>query len=1289
MPSPFIDHLARRVLVFDGAMGTSLHKVELDLHKDYCGCENCVDILAKTRPDVVQAIHESFLEVGADAVETDSFGGARHVLAEFQIQDQCFEINKCAAEVARAACDKHSTKDKPRFAAGSMGPGTKLITLNQIDWDKMFESYREQARGLIAGGVDVLIIETCQDLLQTKCAINAAMAAIDEKGKTPQDIPIMVSVTIETTGTMLLGTEIAAAATALAGYPILSLGLNCATGPTEMSEHIHYLGKHWGTPSPLGEGRGEVARNSRAHPSRYISCLPNAGLPILHEGRTEYPLKPGPFVEAMTKFIEKDGVRIVGGCCGTTPEHIKQLAQAVEQLNSRSGHATASLSPKGWSEVAGGGAQPRQRQSDTPGTDAPTARTPKGYSEPPAASTQPKPGVTSLYSVQDYRQDTSILIIGERMNASGSRAFKRLLEAEDFDGIVSLAREQVRHDGAHVLDLNVDYAGRDNAKDAAEVVRRVVRQVNAPLMLDSTQLVTLESGLKCAGGKCIINSANFEDGEHKFDQICTLAKKYGAALVVGSIDEDKEASMARTADRKLAIALRAHKRATEVHGLAEEDLLFDPLVLPISTGMESDRKSALETIEGVRRISKSLPNSQTTVGLSNVSFGLKPAARVVLNSVFLHELTEAGLTSAILHFSKILPKNKIPEDQWSAAQELVYDKRREGFDPLQAFIELFKDIEGSGAAKKEKKQLSLEESLRAHIIDGEKEGLAETLKSALEKYKPLDIINDHLLDGMKTVGELFGSGQMQLPFVLQSAEVMKMAVAQLEPLMEKAAGQSKGKIVLATVKGDVHDIGKNLVDIILTNNGYSVVNLGIKQPITDIVKAWREHKADAIGMSGLLVKSVNVMEDNLKELNDLGIDAPVVLGGAALTRHYCEGHLRQTYKGPCIYGKDAFDGLRIMDHVTNGKTASLIAEAESRQSKRTAAEDQILKTRIEKLAAANSGTALPGRATVTDPSSPPANDRRPGDDATTARPRSSPSAPSSLRSEVSTTNPVPTPPFLGSRVVTDLNLDDIYPFINPIALFRGQWQVKKGALSDDAYDAMLEDKILPIFEGLKAKCRDEKVLQPKVVYGYYPCNSDGNDLIIWDPTSLPPGGRAGEGLANTGDSSAPVLRELDRLTFPRQPDKRRLCISDFFRPISSGELDYIGLHCVTVGSAVSEAAQQLFKANKYTDYLYLHGLGVETAEALAEYWHKRMRQELSIANEDSPKIKDLFTQHYRGSRYSFGYPACPDMSHQANLFRLLQPERIGCNLTENWQIDPEQSTSAIIVHHPEAKYFNV
>jgi 5-methyltetrahydrofolate--homocysteine methyltransferase len=1180
MPSRFLDQLARRTLVCDGAMGTAIYARNLSLEHDYCGCENCTDIISLTRPDVIRELHEAYLAAGADCVETNTFGGNKLVLGEFNQTEKAFALNKSAAEAARAACDRYSSSDKPRFVLGSMGPGTKLVTLGNTTWELMLDSYREQARGLLAGGADAFIIETCQDLLQVKCAINAILAALREKNLSPDDKPILVSVTIETTGTMLLGTEIAAAAEALAGYPIASLGLNCATGPTEMSDHVHWLGQHW---------------------PKHISVMPNAGLPILHEGRTEYPLKAQPFAEAMLKFLERDRPSLVGGCCGTTPEHIRLLADAVAQ---------------------------RRTQHAGPRTIVPAA-----------------PGSTSLYSVTDYRQDNSLLIVGERMNASGSKKFKQLLEAEDFDGIISLAREQVRHDGAHVLDLNVDYAGRDNARDAAEVVKRFVRQVDAPLMVDSTQLATMEAALKHAGGKCIINSANFEDGDEKFDHICSLATTYGAALVIGSIDEDKEASMARTADRKLAIAERGYQRATTVHGLAPADIFFDPLVLPVSTGMETDRRSGLETIEGVRRIAARFPECQTVVGLSNVSFGLKPAARVVLNSVFLHELQAAGLTAAIMHFSKILPRTKIPHDQWNAALDLIYDRRVAGVDPLQTFIALFADATAT-STKREQKQLTLEERLRAHIIDGEKDGLATTLDHALAKYKPLDIINDHLLDGMKTVGELFGSGQMQLPFVLQSAEVMKLAVSHLEPHMEKAAGSTKGKIVLATVKGDVHDIGKNLVDIILTNNGYTVYNLGIKQPIADIIKAWREHKADAIGLSGLLVKSVTVMEENLNELNAEKIDVPVILGGAALARHYCEGHLRTVYHSDCFYGKDAFEGLRVMDHITTGRAAQLNSEIQERVGKRANAEEVIGRSRAQRAKELEDASA--GGVAV--------------------------AAPARSSTAVLADSQIPAPPFWGSRVVTDIDLDQVYPFINPIALFRGQWQVKKGALSDADYDTLIEEQVVPVFERLKRECKAKGLLQPKVVYGYFPCNADGNDLVIYE---------------GAGDQPPAARKELERFSFPRQPDRNRLCISDFFLPVESGRTDVVAMHCVTMGPRASDATRELFARNDYKEYLYLHGLSVETAEALAEMWHKRIRQELGIATDDSPRMKELFTQHYRGSRYSFGYPACPEMSDQDKLFRLLRPDRIGCTLTENWQIDPEQSTSAIIVHHPAAKYFNV
>jgi len=1164
MPSRFAQHLARRILVVDGAMGTSIHKCDCDLHRDYLGKENCTEILVRTRPEVIQGIHESFLEVGADIVETDTFGANKLVFAEFDLVPETRELNRVAAEVARAACDKHSTSDKPRFVAGSMGPGTKLITLGHTTWEAMLDSYAEQARGLIDGGVDVFLIETSQDIQQVKCAVNACLTALEERGKTVDDIPIMCSVTIETTGTMLLGTEIAAAAEALRNFPIISLGLNCATGPQEMSEHIAWLCKHWG---------------------RAVSVIPNAGLPVLVDGKTDYPLKPGPFVETIMRFVEQEGVNIVGGCCGTTPEHIGALARAVA------------------------GRAPKRIDKEIPSA-----------------------GCSSLYSVAEFRQDNSVLIVGERTNTNGSRQFKRLLNEEDWDGLVSMGKELVR-DGSHVLDVCVDYVGRDGVRDMTEVVKRFARQVSVPLMIDSTQIDVIEAGLKHAPGKCIINSMNLEEGEEKLAHICRLAKTYGAAVVAGTIDEDPKEAMGKTAARKIAIAHRIHDLACGKYGLPAHDILFDPLVLPITTGVEADRRLALETVEGIRRIATELPECNTMIGLSNVSFGLKPSARVVLNSVFLHECVQAGLTGAIVHASKILPKKDIDEGRWNAALDLIYDRRESG-DPLLKFIELFPDGEGeaSGPKKQSLADLPLEERLQRHIIDGEMRDLAATLDDAMTKYAPLAIINDHLLAGMKVVGELFGKGEMQLPFVLQSAEVMKSAVRHLEPHMEKIEGQRKGLMVLATVQGDVHDIGKNLVDIILSNNGYQVVNLGIKQPLQAILGAWREHEADAIGLSGLLVKSVGVMQENLKEMAQMGIEVPVILGGAALTRHYAESDLRQVY-GRTYYGRDAFEGLRFMDMLAAKSLGTIDTEITERVTKRAGVEATVQ-------AARKPAPAEPEAATAT-----------------------------LARSAVRTDIDIPEPPFWGDRIVESIDLDEIYPFINPVALFRGQWQFKKGAKSDAEYQAQLEDQVEPLFERLKDQCRAERILHPKVVYGYYPCNADGDDLVVFDAK----------------DPS----REIERFTFPRQPSRQRLCISDFFRSVESGQRDVLALHCVTMGDEVSRRAKALFEANEYTEYLYLHGMGVECAEALAELWHKRIRQEMGIAGEDSPRIRELFTQHYRGSRYSFGYPACPDMSDQEKLFQLLKPERIGCRLTENWQIDPEQSTSAIVVHHPEAKYFSV
>ncbi|MEY3025407.1 MAG: Methionine synthase [Planctomycetota bacterium] len=1167
--------LESRTLVFDGGMGTQIHACADCTPADYLGRDNCTDILVRSRPDIIQRIHENYLAAGADIVETDSFGANILVGREFdeELASWTFDLNRRAAEVARAACAKFETADRPRFAIGSMGPGTKLVSLGQTSWEEMHASYLEQARGLIAGGIDGFMIETSQDLLQQKIAINACIDALREAGLTPEDRAIFSSVTIETTGTMLLGSDIAAVVNALRPYPIASLGLNCATGPVEMAEHVAYIAKHW---------------------DRAISVLPNAGLPVLVDGRTEYPLGARPFRDAMRRFLEEFGVNSVGGCCGTTPDHIRELRGLVEELGLAGARRQRAVAPQA-------------------------------------------PGCSSLYGFVEFAQENSFLIVAERTNANGSRKFKRLLDEGDYDGLVSMAREEIR-DGGQVLDVCVDFVGRNGPNDMAEVAARYVRQVNAPIMFDSTDPVVIEEGLKRHGGKAIVNSINLEDGEERLNRICPLLAKYGAACVALTIDEDQQAGMAKTCARKLEIAERIHDLYTRKWGLPEEDILFDPLTFTIATGNDDDRRLGLETLDGIAAISARFPRCGIILGLSNISFGLKPAARAVLNSVFLQHARDRGLTAAIVHASKIMPRNRIAPEHWEAAEWLIFDKRGaerpagkpENFDPLLHFISLFPDGMEDTTARKSLVDLPIEERLQRHIIDGEDNGLDASLALAMEKYPPLAIINDHLLAGMKTVGELFGSGQMQLPFVLQSAAVMKKAVAILEPHMPKAeAGAGKkASIVLATVAGDVHDIGKNLVDIILSNNGFEIHNIGIKQPLQSILDAWRRTGADAIGMSGLLVKSVAIMEENLHEMNRLGITVPVILGGAALTRHYCESHLRSIYKGPLYYGRDAFEGLSVCDALASKSLARIDAEIDARLAKREEVDSKVAKARA-----------------------------------------AAPVVELRARSAVSTSLELPRAPFLGDRLVEDIPLEQVYPYINEVALFRGQWGLKRGDMSDAEYARFIDEKARPVFERLARQCREERILRPQVVYGYFPANADGDDLVVFDPKDHD--------------------REIERFRFPRQSSRERLCISDFFRPLSSGEKDVVGFQCVTVGTEASHRARQLFERNDYTEYLYLHGFGVECAEALAELWHKRMRAELGIGHEDSPEIRRLFTQQYRGSRYSFGYPACPDMSDQEKLFRLIRPERIGCVLTENWQIVPEQSTSAIVVHHPEAKYFAV
>ncbi len=1182
---PFIELAKERVVVLDGAMGSNLQTRTFDLQRDWMGQENISEVLNFTRPEVIQEIHEAFLAAGCDAVETNTFGANEIVMAEAEMADRVYENNVAACKIARAACDRFESPDRPRYVVGAAGGGTKLLSLGMTTWDIAEESYFQQFKGLLDGGCDIFLFETQQDLLIIKCMIVAAERAMTVCGRR---VPIIVQASMDQDNgnQMLTGSDPSALVASMAPYDQVEvLGLNCAFGPIELMDSIRYISHNW---------------------PRLVSCLPNAGLPIMVDGKAQFPMTPPDFTKGVMRMVEEFGVNVVGGCCGTMPEHLGELCRAL-----------------------GTNRQPGKRTITV------------------------KPQISSLYASEDIRQDKSYLIVAERTNTNGSRQFKRLLQENDIDGLTSMARDEVR-DGSHMLDLCVDFVGRDGIADMNTVAGKYVVSIRSPLMLDSTDPKVLEAGLKLAGGRCVLNSMNLEEGEEKLAHICKLAKKYGAAVVAGTIDEDKENAMARTKERKLSIATRIRDLSIK-YGLKEEDILFDPLVLPISTGIEEDRRNALETIEGTRLISKHLPNCHTVVGLSNVSFGLKPAARVVLNSVFLHELCEAGLTGAIVHASKILPKNRIPEEQWNAALDLIYDRRREGFDPLTHFVGLFPDTVGAAttATKSKYEDLPLDEALKHHIIDGEKRELTTRLQAAMDSgIKPLEIINNILLEGMKVVGELFGKGEMQLPFVLQSAETMKASVAYLEPFMEKLEGSSKGKIILATVKGDVHDIGKNLVDIILTNNGYSVVNLGIKQPVADILNAYKRHNADAIGMSGLLVKSVAVMKENLEEMNARGVTAPVLLGGAALTRDYAEDDLATLYKGPLLYCRDAFDGLKVMDYVSSGKTSTIYTEQKERATKR-------------KLQ----------RANAVKPSSGVAADVKP----------------------VDKTNPVPIPPFWGRRVVTGIKPQNIFPFINETALFTGQWGFKRKGMEVDAYEKFLDETVRPVFDKLQKNAIAEGFIEPKVVYGYFPVQASSDDLIVYRPEDFEHEVKCNCGAkheACVGVKDGKIIpkntpREWLRFSFPRQKERRRLCITEYYRSVESGEYDVLGVQLVTVGDRATELAEGLRKENKYQDYLYLHGFGVESAEALAEMWHKRMRQEMGFGAEDDADIRKIFQQHYRGSRYSFGYPACPNLEDRVKIVQLLNPAEIGVELSENYMLVPEQSTDAIVSHHPQAKYFDV
>jgi 5-methyltetrahydrofolate--homocysteine methyltransferase len=1185
-----LDVLRDRVLLCDGGTGSRVQALTLDIERDFLGHENCTEILNKARPDLVRDIHRSYLQSGADLVQTNTFGGSPITLGEFGLQDQAYDINKTAAFLARESVAEFAGDGRTRFVLGSIGPGTKLPSLGHIDYDTLEAALTVQARGLLDGGVDAVLIETCQDPLQIKAAVNAVKIARAELNR--PDVPLIVQVTVETTGTLLVGADIAAAATVIHALDVPVIGLNCATGPQEMAEHVKWLAESWTGP---------------------ISVQPNAGLPELVEGRTHYPLSPAELAKWLERFIREDGINLVGGCCGTDHEHIAALDKMLRS-HAESGHRPA----------------PKKRNSVW------------------------VPSIASLYHQVPLRQENAYLSIGERCNANGSKKWRELQERGDWEGCVAMGREQVK-EGSHALDVCTAFVGRDEVKEMNEVVARMRGSITAPLVVDSTELVVLQSALKLYGGKAVINSINFEDGEGPAEKRMQLARKFGAAVVALTIDET---GMAKTVDDKVRIAKRLAEFACKRFGLPQSDLLVDPLTFTIATGNEDDRKLGLWTLEGIARIREALPEVQIVLGLSNISFGLNPAARHVLNSVMLDHASRRGLTGAILHHSRIMPLHKIPEEEVRIAEDLIFDRRRDGYDPLQAFIALFENR--AGAAKKERKRAdSVEERLKNRIVDGDKLGLDEDLNLAMKSYKPLDIINTHLLDGMKVVGELFGSGKMQLPFVLQSAETMKAAVAWLEPHMERLEGQQKGTIVLATVKGDVHDIGKNLVDIILTNNGYRVINLGIKQPIANILSAVREHKAHAVGMSGLLVKSTVVMRENLEEMTREGVDIPVLLGGAALTRKYVEEDCSSAYgAGRVAYARDAFDGLDLMDKVVTGKFDDHVQTAKAKRESRPSNTKRTL------------GQAAQARV------------MRPVDwEEVQTR-----------RAELAAAVPVPNPPFWGARVIERVPVKALVPFLNETMLFQFQWGFRKAGKSLDDYKVFAQREIKPILRRMLEKVEAENILQPRAVYGFWRCASEGDSIVLYDEaSSSSPSPLAGEGRVGgaTGDLRAGQLKEVARFTFPRQARDGGLCIADFFRDRTANELDVIGLQVVTMGQRASEVARDWFADNRYQDYLYLHGLGVEMAEALAEYTHKRIRGELGFGHEDDRDMDKMLKQGYRGSRYSFGYPACPNLADQKQLLALLGAERIGIQLSDEDQLHPEQSTSAIVCHHPQAKYFSV
>lgn len=1134
----FSDRMIRGLMLFDGAMGTQIQSLALP-ESVWDGRLGCSEILNLTQPAAIQAIHEAYLAAGADAIETNTFGANEIVLSDYGLELKVEELNRQAALIARRALTKHANL-KPRYVVGSMGPGTKLISLNRVDYQTMYRSYSRQAVGLLEGEVDALIIETCQDLLQIKTCLRAVLDTMDLLA---YQIPIIVSVTVETTGSLLIGSEISAVLATLAPFPIAAIGLNCATGPADMRPFIRQLCRQSSVP---------------------VICQPNAGLPQNVDGVLRYTLPVTDFTAILTEFVADYGVSLVGGCCGTTPDYINALSKELANLT-------------------------------------PAKRTPSL-----------EPSISSLFSAQTLHQTPGPFYVGERTNSNGSKKFRQLLLRNDWDGMLAIARQQ-QMTGAHGLDLCVAYTGRDESADMIEMVNRISTSIVLPLFIDSTDTAVLEQALQRYGGRAVINSINLEDGEARAETVCALAKRYGAALIALTIDEQ---GMAHDVETKLAIARRIYELAVHGHGLKASDLIFDPLTFTLGSGDPALKTSAINTLQAILQIKALFPDCFTLLGVSNVSFGLAPEARDLLNSVFLSEAVKAGLDLAIVNVEKITPLYQIEPADVAVCLDLVYNRGAD--DPLLAFIEHFQRKTGQQSrASSEDNLAPLADRISQRLIQGSRADLENLLTQALESQSALSIINDILIPAMKKVGDLFGAGNLQLPFVLQSAEVMKYAVDRLQPFLTTSELQQPTSIVLATVRGDVHDIGKNLVDIILSNNGYKVYNLGIKCEIGVLLQKAQEVGADALGMSGLLVKSTAVMRENLEEMARRGIHLPVLLGGAALTRSYVDEVCAPLLTTPVIYCADAFDGLKVMEMIKDGVLDNF------REERRPSA--------------AASRKPRPLKSLAQD--EPP----------------------------LGFDHEIPIPPFYGNRIVSELNLEAVFSYLTEQVLFRGRWGYRRGSLSKEAYDDLIESRVRPELLRLKARLLTEKLIEPKLIYGYYQCNSEGNRVLVFEPNG----------------------RALTEFTFPRQVRAPYRSVADFFLPLSSGKRDLIAFQIVTIGEGATEESNRLYHQNAYRDYLLFHGLSVELTEALAEYWHRMIRVELSIAEQDGATIDDFIVQRYRGSRYSFGYPACPDLSDNRKLFKLLKPERIGVALTDEEQMAPEQTTSAFIVHHPRAKYFSI